>query len=181
MGYNITRFKRKKLPPRQKHPLECPERQNVSWSMDFMSDSLNDGRRIRILNIIDDYNREALSIEIRSSICSKDVIEELMRLKDWRGLPEQIRVDNGPEFISKQMVHFCRQNGVELLHIQPGKPTQNAYIEQFNGSFRREVLNQNVFHYMQEARLKAEDWRIYYNSERPHKALKYASPWDLIE
>lgn len=179
LGYNITRHKKKKLPPRQKRPLEIPTGKNLSWSMDFMSDSLSDGRRIRILNIIDDFNREALLIEIAKSITAESVITELMKLKDYRGLPQQIRVDNGPEFISKKLVYFCRQNGVELQHIQPGKPMQNAYVERFNGTFRREVLDQNIFYSIKHVREIAETWRKYYNYERPHSALDDLAPLEI--
>ena len=180
-GYNITRFKRKKLPPRVRRPLALPGAANISWSMDFMSDSLANGRRLKVLNIIDDYNREALAIEISGSIASQDVIETLQRLREMRGLPEQIRVDNGPEFIAQRLILFCRANGVELAHIQPGKPTQNAYIERFNGSFRREVLDQHMFRSMSEAREKASEWREYYNNKRPHESLDNKSPKEMTK
>ena len=143
-----------------------------------MSDSLWDGRRIRLLNIIDDYNREVLKIETDTSLPTQRVIRSLTSLAITRGLPEMIRVDNGPEFISNKMDMWCKENGVKLIFIQPGKPTQNAYIERFNGTFRRDVLNAYVFKSINEVKKVTQEWIFDYNNNRPHKSLKNKTPME---
>ena len=141
LNLNIRRPAKRRLPQRIKQPLTVPAARNQSWSMDFLSDSLVDGRRFRVLNIIDDYNRESLWIEIDTSLPSQRVIRVLRRLLELRGKPLRIRVDHGPEFISELLRLWCEQYGIELLFIQPGKPAQNAFIERNNGSLRRELLD----------------------------------------
>ncbi len=177
---NIRRRHRKRLPARVKQALFQPERINQVWSIDFMSDSLWDGRRFRLLNIVDDFNREILTMEADLSIPALRLIRVLEYLKEFRGLPEMIRVDNGPEFISNRLECWCRENKVRLVFIQPGKPTQNAYVERCNGSIRRELLNAYVFKTLTEVREKAEEWRLDYNCLRPHQALNYRTPADLL-
>ncbi|WP_460924112.1 integrase core domain-containing protein, partial [Pontibacter brevis] len=178
---NIRRRHRKRLPARVKQALFQPERINQVWSIDFMSDSLWDGRRFRLLNIVDDYNREILTMEADLSIPALRLIRVLEYLKEFRGLPEMIRVDNGPEFISNKLECWCRENKVRLVFIQPGKPMQNAYVERCNGSIRRELLNAYVFRTLSEVREKAEEWRLDYNCHRPHQALNFRAPVDLLE
>lgn len=146
------------------------------WSIDFMSDSLVDGRKFRLLNVLDDFNREALAIEVDSSLPSLRVIRVLEQLISKRGKPANIRVDNGPEFISHKLQQWCEDNKITLQFIQPGKPMQNAYIERKNGSIRRELLNAYLFYSLNEVRLMCEQWREDYNGERPHKSLGYLSP-----
>lgn len=180
MHLNIKRRTKKRLPARAKQHLFQPSKSNQVWSMDFMSDSLWNGRKYRLLNVIDDYNRQVLYIETDTSIPSSRVIRTLERIKEERGLPEMIRVDNGPEFISKKLDEWCRQNNIELAFIQPGKPTQNTYIERLNGSLRRELLNAYIFKTIGEVREKAYEWMIDYNENRPHKAFKYKAPLDLL-
>ncbi len=144
--------------------------------MDFTSDSLTDGRKFRTLNVIDDYNQEALGIEIDFSLPAKRVTRLLDRIVAKRGLPRSLRSDNGPEFISEELQSWCRSNEVELRWIEPGKPTQNAYIERFNGTFRREVLNANVFGSVVQVRRVVDEWVVEYNTERPHQALGFMTP-----
>lgn len=180
MGLNIRRRAKKRLPARVKQTLFQPEEMNRVWSIDFMTDSLWDGRYYRLLNIIDDYNREIISIEADTSLPALRVIRVLERLKETRGLPQMIRVDNGPEFISAQLDMWCKEHKITLAFIQPGKPTQNAFIERCNGNIRRELLNAYVFKTLNEVREKAEEWRIDYNQNRPHKALNYRTPADLL-
>ena len=145
MGLNIRRRPKKRLPARVKQELFQPVKINHVWSIDFMSDSLWNGQRFRLLNIMDDYNREILSVEADTSIPTLRVIRVLERLKESRGLPEIIRVDNGPEFISGKLDAYCRCNNIMLVFIQPGKPMQNAFVERCNGNIRRELLDAYVF------------------------------------
>jgi putative transposase len=176
MGLNIRRRARKRLPARVKQMLFHPEQLNEVWSIDFMSDSLWDGRKIRLLNVIDDCNREVLWIETDTSLPAKRVIRVLQALKETRGLPKMIRLDNGPEFISHELDLWCKQNEITLVFIQPGKPTQNAFVERCNGNIRKELLNAYIFRTLDEARTKAEQWKEDYNNNRPHSALNYKTP-----
>ena len=178
---NIRRRFKKRLPTRVKQALFLPESINHVWSIDFMSDSLWDGRKFRVLNVIDDYNREMLAMEADFSLPALRVIRVLEYLKEFRGLPKMIRVDNGPEFISHQLDEWCRKHGIFLLYIQPGKPMQNGYVERCNGSVRKELLNANVFYTLAEVRTYIEEWMADYNNERPHKSLGYRAPVDLLE
>ncbi|GIV32832.1 MAG: hypothetical protein KatS3mg031_0367 [Chitinophagales bacterium] len=146
---------------------------NEVWSIDFMSDSLWDGRTYRLLNVMDDYNREVLAVETDTSLPAPRVIRILEQLKEYRGLPQMIRVDNGPEFISFKLDHWCKENKVTLNFIQPGKPMQNGYVERCNGSIRKELLNAYVFKSLSEVRQKADDWMMNYNFHRQHKAMNY--------
>jgi len=176
MHLNIRRKAKRRLPERVKQPLTIPDAPNQMWSIDFMSDSLADGRKFRLLNIIDDFNRESLVIEADTSLPSLRVIRALNKLIGKRGKPANIRTDNGPEFISNQLQQWCQENQITLHYIQPGRPMQNAYIERKNGSLRRELLNAYLFNSLAEVRVMVEEWRIDYNTERPHKSLGYRSP-----
>lgn len=178
---NIRRRFKKRLPARVKQALFQPDAINQVWSIDFMSDSLWDGRKFRVLNIIDDYNREMLAMEADLSLPALRVIRVLEFLLEFRGLPKMIRVDNGPEFISHVLDEWCRKHGVILVYIQPGKPMQNGYVERCNGSVRKELLNANVFYTLAEVREKIEEWMEDYNHHRPHEALGYRAPVDLLE
>lgn len=178
---NIRRRFKKRLPTRVKQALYQPESINEVWSIDFMSDSLWDGRKYRLLNIVDDYNREVLSLEADLSLPALRVIRVLEYLKEFRGLPQMIRVDNGPEFISHALDEWCRRHTISLTYIQPGKPMQNGYVERCNGSIRRELLNANVFYTLKEVREKIEEWMIDYNNHRPHESLNYRAPIDLLD
>jgi putative transposase len=178
MKLNIRRRAKKRLPERVKQALMVPSAPNQVWSIDFMSDSLVDGRKFRLLNIIDDFNRESLAVEVDTSLPSLRVIRVLERLIRQRGKPANIRCDNGPEFISHKLEEWCndRSRQITLQFIQPGKPMQNAYIERKNGSMRRELLNAYMFNSLAEVRSLSEEWRNDYNEERPHKSLGYKSP-----
>jgi putative transposase len=180
MKLNIRRRARKRLPARVKQALFQPQQANEVWSIDFMSDSLWDGRTYRLLNVIDDYNREVLAVDADTSLPALRVIRILEQLKESRGLPQMIRVDNGPEFISFKLDNWCKENKVMLTFIQPGKPMQNGYVERCNGSIRSELLNAYVFKSLSEVRQKADEWMIDYNFHRPHKALNYQTPADLL-
>lgn len=176
---NLKRKGKRRLPARILQPLEAVDQMNLSWSMDFMTDALSTGRKFRALNIIDDFNREILAIEIDTSLPALRVVRTLEQVIRWRGKPTRIRVDNGPEFISGTLGSWCEESGINLQFIQPGKPTQNAYIERFNGSFRKDILDAYLFENIQQVRMMAEEWMNDYNFERPHDALKGRSPIDL--
>jgi putative transposase len=177
---NVRRRAKRRLPQRIKEPLCLPDGLNQSWSMDFLCDSLVDGRRFRILNIIDDYNRESLAIEIDTSLPAQRVIRVLERLIETRNIPGKIRVDNGPEFISERLRAFCEDKGIELKFIQPGKPVQNAFVERNNGSLRKELLDAYLFYSLAEVRVMAQEWRQDYNCSRPHQALGFVPPVEYI-
>lgn len=177
---NMKRKGKRRLPARILQPLQAVDQINASWSMDFMSDALMSGRKFRTLNLMDDYNREALGIEVDTSLPAERVVRVLEQITDWRGLPKRIRVDNGPEFISSKLALWCEEKGITLQFIQPGKPTQNAYIERFNGSFRKHVLDAYLFENLDQVRALAEEWMDDYNLNRPHDALNGRSPFDLL-
>jgi len=171
--------KRYILPDGEKKPLAQPKVQNEIWSMDFMSDALDDGRSFRVLNVIDDYNRECLISEGSISFPSARVIRELEQIKEERGLPKYIRTDNGPEFISKEYTQWCKGNGVTPVYAQPGKPMQNGYIERFNRTFREDILDAYVFTSIKQFNIISQKWRDEYNAYHPHGALRHQSPLDF--
>lgn len=173
---NITVRSKKRLLKREKQPLVVPSTINQSWSMDYMRDSLMNGRPFRTLNIIDDFNREVLGIEIDTSLPALRVTRVLDDIVAVRGYPKQIRTDNGPEFLSGQLTRWAQEHQVGLVYIQPGKPVQNAYIERFNRTYRDEVLNVNVFISLDEARKLTDQWIRDYNTVRPHEALDNLTP-----
>lgn len=181
MGLNIRRRTRKRLPARVKQALFHPESINQVWSIDFMNDSLWDGRSYRLLNVIDDFNREVLWIETDTSLPALRVIRVLEQLEESRGLPLMIRTDNGPEFISSKLDAWCREKKITLVFIQPGKPMQNAFVERCNGNIRKELLNAYIFRTLDEVRQKTQEWKDDYNNNRPHSALNYKTPIELIK
>lgn len=176
LSLTLPKKVRKRLPERARRVILQPLQSNLTWSMDFMSDSLVDGRKFRTLNIMDDYNREILTMDISTSIPSERVIRVLDRLGEQRGLPEQIRIDNGPEYISNKLRIWANKNTVELMFIQPGKPTQNSLIERLNGTCRNDLLNANWFFHLDQVRKLANEWMHEYNFERPHQALGDRTP-----
>ncbi len=180
MKLNIRRRYKKRLPARVKQALYQPAALNEVWSIDFMSDTLWDGRRFRLLNIIDDYNREVLHIETDLSLPTLRLIRVLEYLKEFRGLPQIIRVDNGPEFISHRLDMWCKEHKISLAFIQPGKPMQNGFVERCNGNIRKELLNAFVFNNLNDVRQKAEEWRLDYNCSRPHQSLGFVPPVEFI-
>jgi putative transposase len=178
---NRRRKGKRRLPARIKQPLIQQSGANESWSMDFMSDSMVDGRKLRTLNIIDDCNREALAIEVDTSLSSKRVIRVLNKVIEQRGKPKVIRVDNGPEFTSKDLELWARDQQIEIQFIQPGRPMQNGFIERFNGSYRREILDAYVFFELHEVRKITAEWIDEYNYRRPHEGLNNATPMEWLE
>ena len=154
---------------------------NESWSMDFVSDSLFNGRRFRSLTLVDNFSRECMAIEVGQRIRGEDVVHVLNRVKYERGLPQTIRVDNGPEFISKELDRWAYEHNIVLDFSRPGKPVDNAYIESFNGSFRDECLNVNWFLSIEDAREKIGAWRNDYNQWRPHTSLGDLTPQQYAE
>ena len=175
-GLAMRRKEAKRLRAIARAPQERPTGANQVWTMDFTKDRLASGRSFRTLNLMDGYTREALWIEVDTSLPSERVVRVLQWLKQSRGVPEVIQVDNGPEFISQAVDQWAFSNGVRLHFIEPGKPVQNAFIESFNGKFRDECLNQNWFLSLAEARLVIEAWRVDYNTARPHSSLGYRTP-----
>lgn len=168
---NLPRRTKKRLPRRERQTLEVPMQANRLWSMDFMADALYGGRRFRTFNVLDEGVREALAIEIDTSLRAERVVRVLEQLKEWRGLPLAIRCDNGPEYTAQPVVDWCRQHNIELRYIQPGKPNQNAYIERFNKSYRNEVLDAYLFEDLDQVRDITDTWLQRYNEERPHESL----------
>lgn len=180
MRLNMRNKRKKRLSARVKEPLLCPIGANITWSLDFMHDTLANGKTIRTLNIIDDFNREALSITVDTSLPAQRVIRELNKLIEWRGKPEKIRSDNGPEFIAGVIGEWCCDNEIEWVYIQPGKPTQNSLVERFNRTFREDVLDSYMFDSLSQARKYANAWAWMYNNERPHSSLGYLTPVEFL-
>jgi putative transposase len=176
----------RRKPPRRR--VACVKREirpsakakNECWSMDFVSDQLFDGRRLRVLTLVDNHTRESLALHVGQRIRGLDVVAVLERLTKQHGLPKRIQVDNGPEFISKDLDRWAYWNHVELDFSRPGKPTDNALIEAFNSRFRQECLNEHWFMSLPDAREKVEAWRHDYNHDRPHSALGYQSPAEFV-
>jgi putative transposase len=175
-GLAVRKSNRKRIGLTERVPLLLPEAPNHAWSMDFVHDGLADGRRLRCLNVVDDCTREIIVIEVDTSISGERVVRVLNRIAEHRPLPRMIRVDHGPEFTSLALDAWAHAHGVKLAFIQPGKPTQNAYIESFNGRFRDECLNDHWFLTLHEARVLIEAWRKDYNSVRPHSSLGNITP-----
>ena len=161
--------------------LSVPMAPNQVWSIDFMSDSLVDGRTLRTFNVLDDYNREGLGIEVDLSLPSLRVIRSLEQMIEWRGQPNAIRLDNGPEYIAQALIDWANSRRITLMYIQPGKPTQNAYIERFNRTVRHEWLDLHVFESAEQAQALATQWLWLYNNERPNTAIGGIPPRQLLK
>ena len=172
--------RRKKLSSFLRTDIPKPDYPNHIWSMDFMRDSLSNGRAIKILSIVDEYTRKCFRIEVDTSINGVRVTRVLAEIAQMGNLPEIIVIDNGPQFISKALDAWAYQRGVKLTFIRPGKPVENAYIESFNGRFRDECLNENWFLTLEHARGIIEKWRIDYNNERPHSSLGNRTPEEFL-
>lgn len=177
-GLLVRRRKRKKAAGVERVMPPAPEMANQRWSMDFLQDGLADGRRLRVLTLVDDYSRECLAIEADTSLPGARVVQVLEVVSSLRGVPETIVVDNGPEFAGKAMDAWAYEKGVGLHFIEPGKPVQNAYIESFNGKFRDECLNEHWFGSLPEAKAITEAWRQDYNTFRPHSSLGNVTPME---
>ena len=178
---NLRIKPRARLKRERPEMLSVPTAPNHVWSMDFMSDALADGRKIRTFNVIDDYNREGLAIDVDLSLPSARVIRALEQVIEWRGKPAAIRCDNGPELLSGPLIAWANKNRITMLYIQPGKPTQNAYIERFNRTARHEWLDMHLFHSVAHAQLLATQWLWSYNNERPNTAIGGVPPRWLLK
>src|SRR6187431_2667767 len=175
-GLQVRRRRRKRLTRGERIPLPAPSQRRERWSMDFTLDTLADGRAFRTLNIVDDFTRECVAIEVDRSLPGLRVARVLDRLHAAVGLPQTIVVDNGPEFAGRTLDAWAYARGVSLRFIRPGKPIENAYVESFNGKFRDECLNENWFLNLVDAKAAIETWRVDYNTVRPHSSLAGATP-----
>jgi putative transposase len=174
-GLRIRRKKRKHC-VREGKPLVARTAANQEWAVDFAHDAVACGRAIRVLSVVDAYTRECLALEVDTSFASRRVTRVLEQIVSERGVPQAIRCDNGPELTSRHFLAWCVERQIELLHIQPGKPTQNARIESFHGRLREECLAVSWFQNLFDARHKIAAWRVEYNEERPHSSLGYKTP-----
>lgn len=177
---NQKRRAKKRLPKRVKQPLLVPQLPNHVWSADFMSDTLYAGKRFRTFNVIDDFNRELLHVEVDTSITAKRLIRVFERIRLERGLPDVLRTDNGPEFLSGEFVAWAEAAGMMIQYIQPGEPNQNAYIERFNRTYRNELLDLYMFRNLCEVREATYWWKIEYNEQRPHDSLGDLTPAEYM-
>jgi putative transposase len=175
-GLQVRRRRRKRLTRADRVPLPLPSQRLERWSMDFTADTLADGRGFRTLNIVDDFTRECVAIEVDRSLPGLRVTRVLERLHGMVGLPKTIVVDNGPEFAGRTLDAWAYTRGVELRFIRPGKPIENAYVESFNGKFRDECLNEHWFISLADAKAAIEAWRVDYNTVRPHSSLAGRTP-----
>ncbi|MEB2848292.1 IS3 family transposase [Endobacterium cereale] len=173
---NLRIKPRKRLKRDKPDPLTVPDAPNLVWSMDFMADRLEDGRQFRLLNVLDDFNREGLGIEVDFSLPAERVIRSLNQIIEWRGKPFAIRVDNGPEYVSGKLMEWAETQGIALSHIQPGKPQQNAYVERYNRTVRHEWLDQYIIESIEEAQEFATQWLWTYNNERPNMGIGGITP-----
>lgn len=173
---NLRIKPKKRLIRRKPVPLTQPQSINKSWSMDFMHDQLSDGRSFRTFNVIDDFNREGLCIEVDFSLPSERVIRALDQIIEWRGKPFSIRCDNGPEYISGIILGWAAKRQIRLDHIQPGKPQQNAYVERYNRTVRYDWLAQYLFDSIEEVQVHATQWLWSYNNERPNMGIGGITP-----
>ena len=173
---NKKRKGKRRLPARLRQPLTRQMNINNIWSMDFMSDAMVGNRKFRTFNVMDDCSREVLAIEVDTSLSSKRIIRTLDRVIELRGKPMAIRADNGPEFTSKDLELWAKDRDIIIQYIQPGKPTQNGYIERFNRLYREAVLDAYLFFDLYQVRKLTEEWMEEYNERRPHEALNNMTP-----
>jgi putative transposase len=173
---NLRIKPRKRLKRDKPEALSVPDVSNQTWSMDFMADQLADGRSFRTLNVIDDFNREGLGIEVDFSLPAARVVRALDQIIEWRGKPAGIRVDNGPEYVSGTLMIWAEKRGITIRFIEPGKPQQNAYVERYNRTVRAEWLGQYIFETIEEAQEHATEWLWTYNNERPNMAIGGITP-----
>lgn len=178
---NLRRKPKKRLPTREKVSLSVPTTTNHTWSLDYMSDALTNGRKIRTANVIDDCNREVLGIKVSTSLPAQHVTLFLEEVIAQRGCPHKIRMDNGPENISKIMKKWAKNKNIVLEYIQPGEPAQNGFIERFNRTYREEILDMNLFKNIQEVQSITDQWMREYNTERPHQSLGNLTPHEFAK
>ena len=181
LSLNMRIKPKKRLKRDKPEPLTVPKNSNECWSMDFMHDQLSDGRSVRLLNIIDDFNREALAIEVDFSLPANRVVRTLEQLIEWKGKPIAIRCDNGPEYTSNTLISWANDRGIQINFIQPGNPQQNAYIERYNRTVRYDWLGQHLFTSLDELQNYATQWQWFYNHERPNMALNGFTPMQHIQ
>jgi putative transposase len=179
-GLKIRRLKRKRIAG-EKSAVGTLTAANQEWAMDFVADGLESGRAIRMLTLVDSFTRECPAIEVDTSMCGRRVTRVLERVIEDRGKPVALRCDNGPEFTSRNLIGWCEEKGIRLIHIEPGKPMQNGHVESFNGRLRDECLNSGLFRNLGDAREKIENWRKEYNEERPHSSLDYRTPEEFAK
>ena len=177
-GFSLYKRMRNKRIERPANPIEIPLKPLHEWAMDFMSDSLQNGRKFRTLNVVDHYNRACMGIYISTSISAKRVTAQLEQMIELHGKPKRIRTDNGPEFTSKHFQLWLKQNNIDWQPIQPGKPQQNAIIERFNRTYREDILDAHLFASIDHATQITWQWVEEYNHCRPHQALAYQTPVD---
>ncbi len=177
---NKRRKGKRRLPTRNPEPLAVPPKANQCWSVDFMSDTLSDGRRFRTFNVLDDFNREVLAIEVDLNLPAARIIRVLERIAQERCYPEKVRCDNGPELVSILLAGWAEDHGVNLEFIKPGKPTQNSYIERFNRTYRDEILDLYLFSSLSQVRELTEEWLKKYNEMRPHDSLGDLTPAEYL-
>lgn len=175
-GFALSRKLRRRIKDNLANPISIPLKANQEWAMDFMSDALENGRKIRTLNIIDHFNRQCKGIEVSFNLPARRVIEILERAIERYGKPLKIRTDNGPEFRSKRLQLWMQNNHIEWSRIQKGKPQQNAIVERFNKTYREDVLDANLFYSIEQAKEVTAKWIDEYNQRRPHQSLNYQTP-----
>lgn len=181
LGLNLRIKPKRRIKRDKPDALSVPVAPNQVWSIDFMSDSLSGGRLLRTFNVLDDYNREGLGIEVDQSLPSVRVIRSLSQIIEWCGKPIAIHLDNGPEYIAQALIDWANERLITLMYIQPAKPTQNAYLERFNRTVRREWLDMHLFESIEQAQALATEWRWRYNDERPHSAIGGVPPRQLLQ
>lgn len=182
LGLQIPRRKRRsRVGPQREVPLERATRPMQRWSMDFVHDTLCNGAQFRVFNFVDEYTREAIAVEVGSCLGSERIIRVFERIKGARGLPAQLVCDNGSEFTSRAFLAWSQQNNLDVRYIRPGKPTENAFVESYNGKLRDECLNQHWFYNLEEARQRIEQWRDDYNHYRPHRSLNQLTPMEFTK
>lgn len=176
LGMNKRKKRKQRLPNPEKQPLVQPIAQNITWSLDFMEDRLENGRKVRILNIIDDFNREALLMQVEFSFPSPAVVEWVRQTIAWRGKPERLRTDHGTELMAHAFRNFCEELGIEHIKTQKGRPMQNGFVERLNGSYRRNVLDAYIFQTKAQLQQHTDEWMDDYNNCHPHESLGDRTP-----
>lgn len=175
-GFSLSKKLKRRIKNNPANPIEIPTERNKEWAMDFMSDALADGRKLRTLNVIDHYSRECKGLKISLNFPARVLTQELDKIIEKYGKPEGIRTDNGPEFRSKLFQLWMFENGIKHIRIQKGKPQQNAVVERFNKTFREDVLDAEIFRTVEQAQTVADAWAEDYNTKRPHQSLNYLTP-----
>ena len=178
---NLRIKPKKRIVRERSEPLSVPTAINQVWSIDFMSDALANGRKLRTFNVLDDYNREGLGIEVDLSLPSARVIRSLEQIIEWRGKPTAIRCDNGPELVSETLINWTKERQITMLYIQPGKPNQDAYVERYNRTVRHEWLDMHALKSIEQAQLLAIQWLWRYNNERPNSSGGGVPPKWLLD